>query len=137
MRYTVVHAEVDPPDLGGQDYANPEEPFNALLKETVVRTGAQVGFGMDTDADRFGIVDKGGIYFRPNQILPMLIRYLGVDKGYTGRVIATQTGSPLIEVLAGQIPGNEENPTRRRRFAGLRRAKDLSGAPRRYRHAFA
>lgn len=25
IRYTVVHAEVDP-DLGGQDYANPEEP---------------------------------------------------------------------------------------------------------------
>lgn len=108
VRYTVVHAEVDP-DLGGQDYANPEEPFNALLKETVVKTGAQVGFGMDTDADRFGIVDKGGVYFRPNQILPMLIRYLGIDRGQTGRVIATQTGSPLIEVLAGQIPGNEAN----------------------------
>jgi len=108
LRYTVVHAEVDP-DLGGQDYANPEEPFNWLLKQTVVETGAQVGMGMDTDADRFGIVDKGGVYFRPNQILPMLIRYLGVDRGLTGRVIATQTGSPLIEVLAGMIPGNEEN----------------------------
>lgn len=108
VRYTVVHAEVDP-DLGGQDYANPEEPFNWLLKQTVVETGAQVGMGMDTDADRFGIVDKGGVYFRPNQILPMLIRYLGVDRGLTGRVIATQTGSPLIEVLAGMIPGNEVN----------------------------
>ncbi len=108
LRYTVVHAEVDP-DLGGQDYANPEEPFNWLLKQTVVETGAQVGMGMDTDADRFGIVDKGGVYFRPNQILPMLIRYLGIDRGLTGRVIATQTGSPLIEVLAGMIPGNEEN----------------------------
>lgn len=108
VRYTVVHAEVDP-DLGGQDYANPEEPFNWLLKKTVVETGAQVGMGMDTDADRFGIVDKGGVYFRPNQILPMLIRYLGVDRGLTGRVIATQTGSPLIEVLAGMIPGNEDN----------------------------
>ncbi len=108
VRYTVVHAEVDP-DLGGQDYANPEEPFNWLLKQTVVETGAQVGFGMDTDADRFGIVDKAGVYFRPNQILPMLIRYLGVDRGLTGRVIATQTGSPLIEVLAGMIPGNEDN----------------------------
>ena len=106
VRYTVVHAEVDP-DLGGQDYANPEEPFNWLLKQTVVETGAQVGMGMDTDADRFGIVDKGGVYFRPNQILPMLIRYLGVDRGLTGRVIATQTGSPLIEVLAGMIPGND------------------------------
>ena len=108
IRYTVVHANVDP-DLGGQDYANPEEPFNWLLKKTVVETGAQVGMGMDTDADRYGIVDKGGVYFRPNQILPMLIRYLGVDRRLTGRVIATQTGSPLIEVLAGMIPGNEEN----------------------------
>ncbi len=108
IRYTVVHAQVDP-DLGGQDYANPEEPFNWLLKKTVVETGAQVGMGMDTDADRYGIVDKGGVYFRPNQILPMLIRYLGVDRGLTGRVIATQTGSPLIEVLAGMIPGNEVN----------------------------
>ena len=108
VRYTVIHANVDP-DLGGQDYANPEEPFNQLLKETVAQTGAQIGMGMDTDADRYGVVDKGGVYFRPNQILPMLLRYLGVDRGITGRVIATQTGSPLLEVLAGMIPNNEAN----------------------------
>jgi phosphomannomutase len=54
-------------------------------------------------------VDQGGVYFRPNQILPMLVRYLGIDRGYKGRVIATQTGSPLLEVLAGMIPDNEEN----------------------------
>lgn len=108
VRYTVIHAEVDP-DLGGQDYANPEEPFNQLLKDTVASTGAWLGMGMDTDADRYGIVDKGGVYFRPNQILTMLVRYLGVDRGFTGRVIATQTGSPLIEPLAGMIPNNEAN----------------------------
>jgi len=108
VRHTVLHAEVDP-ELGGQDYANPEEPFNYLLKQTVAESGAHLGMGMDTDADRFGIVDKGGVYFRPNQILTMLVRYLGVDRGLTGRVIATQTGSPLIEPLAGMIPGNEAN----------------------------
>ncbi len=108
VRFTVIHANVDP-DLGGQDYANPEEPFNQLLKETVAQTGAQIGMGMDTDADRYGVVDKGGVYFRPNQILPMLLRYLGVDRGITGRVIATQTGSPLLEVLAGMIPNNDVN----------------------------
>jgi hypothetical protein len=32
-----------------------------------------------------------------------------VERGLKGRVIATQTGSPLIEILAGMIPGNEEN----------------------------
>ncbi|MGV8049658.1 MAG: hypothetical protein AB2L21_04780 [Anaerolineaceae bacterium] len=108
VRYTVLHAECDP-ELGGQDYANPEEPFNYLLKETVAKTGAHLGMGMDTDADRYGIVDKGGVYYRPNQILTMLVRYLGVDRGITGRVIATQTGSPLIEPLAGMIPNNDVN----------------------------
>ncbi len=39
----------------------------------------------------------------------MLVRYLGVDRGLTGRIIATQTGSPLLEPLAGMIPGNEAN----------------------------
>jgi phosphomannomutase len=108
VRFTVIHAEVDP-NLGGQDYANPEEPFNQLLKDTVVKTGAHLGMGMDTDADRFGIVDCDGTYFRPNQLLPMLVRYLGVDRGLTGRIIATQTGSPLLEPLAGMIPNNEDN----------------------------
>ena len=108
VRYTVLHAQRDP-DLTGLDYANPEEPFINPLKEKVAQTGAHLGMGMDTDADRFGIVDQGGVYFRPNQILPMLVRYLGVERGLTGRVIATQTGSPLIEILAGEIPGNREN----------------------------
>jgi len=108
VRYTVVHAQRDP-NLTGLAYANPEEPFINPLKEKVVETGAHLGVGMDTDADRFGVVDKGGVYFRPNQILPMLVRYLGVERKLTGRVIATQTGSPLIEVLAGKIPNNEEN----------------------------
>ena len=108
VRYTVIHAQRDP-ELTGLAYANPEEPFINPLKEKVAETGAHLGLGMDTDADRFGIVDKGGVFFRPNQILPMLVRYLGVERGLKGRVIATQTGSPLIEILAGKIPDNEEN----------------------------
>ncbi len=108
VRYSVLHAERDP-ELGGQDYANPEEPFNDLLKQRVRETDAHLGMGMDTDADRYGIVDKSGTYYRPNQILPILVRYLGVERKITGRVIATQTGSPLNEELAGMIPGNAAN----------------------------
>jgi len=108
VRYSVLHAERDP-NLTGLDYANPEEPFINPLKEKVRESGADLGMGMDTDADRYGIVDKGGVYFRPNQILPLLVRYLGIERKLNGRVIATQTGSPLNEVLAGMIPDNEEN----------------------------
>jgi phosphomannomutase len=109
VRYQVIHAEKDP-NLPGLDYANPEEPFINPLKAVVKEQGdAMLGLGMDLDADRFGVVDGDGEYYRPNQILPMLVRYLGIDRELTGRVIATQTGSPLIEKLAGMIPNNEEN----------------------------
>jgi phosphomannomutase len=109
IRFNVIHAERDP-DLPGLDYANPEEPFINPLKVAVGQSDeALLGLGMDTDADRFGVVDTDGTYFRPNQILPMLLKYLRIDRQFTGRVIATQTGSPLLEVLAGQKPGNEKN----------------------------
>ena len=107
VQHTVIHAETDP-TLPGLEYANPEEPFVQPLKDKVRDSGAALGLGMDTDADRFGVVDKGGQYFRPNQILPMLIRYLGVDRKIPGRVIATQTGSPLIEPIAATMPNNTE-----------------------------
>ena len=108
VKHEIIHAERDPL-IPGLDYANPEEPFINGLKDAVRESGAALGLGMDTDADRFGIVDAGGVYLRPNQILPMLVRYLGVDRGLTGRIIATQTGSPLLEVLAGMMKDNEEN----------------------------
>ncbi|MBS4036481.1 MAG: hypothetical protein KGZ85_18610 [Ignavibacterium sp.] len=107
VQHTVIHSERDPL-ISGLDYANPEEPYINELKRMVKETNSILGLGMDTDGDRFGIVDQEGIYFRPNQILPMLVRYLGVDRGYTGRIIATQTGSPLLEILAGMINNNED-----------------------------
>lgn len=107
LQHTMIHAERDPL-IPGLAYANPEEPFIGGLKQEVKKSGAWIGVGMDTDADRFGIVDQGGEYFRPNQILPIVVRYLGLERGCKGRVIATQTGSPLLEVLAGMIKGNEE-----------------------------
>jgi phosphomannomutase len=109
VRYKVIHAERDP-DIPDLDYANPEEPFIDALKAKVRELDdAILGLGMDLDADRFGVVDGDGTYLRPNQVLPMLVRYLGIDRQLSGRVIATQTGSPLLEVLAGMIPGNEQN----------------------------
>src|SRR6266487_4049988 len=107
LQHTVIHAERDPL-IPGLAYANPEEPFIEGLKKEVKESDAWLGVGMDTDADRFGIVDQNGVYFRPNQILPILVRYLGLDREYKGRVIATQTGSPLLEGLAGMFEDNKE-----------------------------
>ncbi len=112
-----IHDERDE-DLGLQveavrgiphlQYANPEPDFIQPLVDKVKDSGAALGLGMDTDADRFGIVDSGGRYIRPNQILAMLTRYLGIKRGETGRVIITQTGLPMIDAIAGKIPGNDK-----------------------------
>lgn len=114
--HTSIHDERDE-DLGWQTevtrgiphlaYANPEPHFIQPLVDQVREQGAAIGLGLDTDADRFGAVDQGGVYIRPNEILAMLTRYLGVDRGETGRVVITQTGLPMIDAIAGLIPGND------------------------------
>lgn len=106
--HEVIHAERDM-DLGELDYANPEMPYIQPLIDTVNERNADLGLGLDTDADRFGVVDKSGIYFRPNQILTMLSFYLGYEKRLNGRIIITQTGLPVIETISKHFP-NIERP---------------------------
>lgn len=109
VRHIVLRGERDE-DLGGLAYANPEYPFIEPLASAVAADpSAVLGLAMDTDGDRFGVVDHDGTYYRPNQIIPMLVRYLGVDRGLEGRVVATQTGSPMLEELASRIPYREED----------------------------
>lgn len=104
--FQVIHAERDP-RLGGLHAANPEEPHIQLLKDTVAETGAVIGLGLDTDADRYGIVDRGGSYIQPNAILAMLTRYLGIERGLTGCVSTTYVTTHILERIAADIKNNE------------------------------
>jgi len=104
--YEVLHGERDP-RLGGLVAASPEEPHIAPLKREVKDSGAIMGVGLDTDADRFGVVDQGGHFLQPNQILAMLTRYLGVDRRLNGRIAISYVSTHLVETIAGDIPNNE------------------------------
>ncbi len=104
--YRVIHAERDP-RLGGLHAANPEEPHIRELKEAVAETGAVLGVGLDTDADRYGIVDRGGQYIEPNAILAMLTRYLGVDRKLKGCIATTFVTTHMLERIAAAIEGND------------------------------
>lgn len=105
--YEVLHGERDP-HLGGLVAANPEEPHIEPLKQKVKGSRAILGVGLDTDADRFGVVDKDGIYISPNQILAMMTRYLGVDRKLKGRIAISHVSTHLVETIAGDIPDNDE-----------------------------
>lgn len=104
--HRVIHGERDP-QLGGLHAANPEEPHVQRLKDAVAESGAVVGLALDADADRYGIVDAGGIYIEPNYVLAMLTRYLGVERELNGCVATTYVTTHMLDRIAADIPGNE------------------------------
>ncbi|MBU1049794.1 hypothetical protein KKG90_07215 [Candidatus Bipolaricaulota bacterium] len=108
VSYTLLHGTKDPM-LGGLHAANPEEPNIDLLKKTVLDQAATLGIGLDTDADRYGIVSSDGAYFWPNRILNMLTYSLGVDRGFTGRLSMSFVTTHLVDDIAADIPGNSNN----------------------------
>ena len=106
VAYTLLHGTKDP-RLGGLHAANPEEPNIGLLKDTVIAKSAAVGLGLDTDADRYGIVSSDGSYFWPNRLLNMLTYSLGVDRGFNGRLSMSFVTTHLVDDIAADIPGNQ------------------------------
>ncbi|HEU6449738.1 MAG TPA: phosphoglucomutase/phosphomannomutase family protein [Verrucomicrobiae bacterium] len=66
-----------------------------------VRSGkAQMGLGLDGDADRFGIVDKDGTWLTPNQILALTLYHLKKNRGWTGAVVRTVPTSHQVDAVA-------------------------------------
>jgi len=66
-----------------------------------VRSGkAQMGLGLDGDADRFGIVDKDGTWLTPNQVLALALYHLKKNRGWTGAVVRTVPTSHQVDAVA-------------------------------------
>jgi phosphomannomutase len=66
-----------------------------------VRSGkAQIGLGLDGDADRFGIVDQDGAWLTPNQVLTLALYHLKKNRGWTGAVVRTVPTSHQVDAVA-------------------------------------
>ena len=69
-----------------------------------VRSGkAQIGLGLDGDADRFGIVDKDGTWVTPNQVLALTLYHLKKNRGWTGAVVRTVPTSHHVDAVAEML----------------------------------
>ena len=92
------------------------EPVAARLEplfREVSERDAALGLALDGDADRFGIVDRGGRFVSPNQFLPVLLNHLLRVRrlqGPVGRTVATThlldrvaeaSGSRAVETPVG------------------------------------
>ncbi|HLG22040.1 MAG TPA: phosphoglucomutase/phosphomannomutase family protein, partial [Candidatus Manganitrophaceae bacterium] len=94
----LIHAERDP-SFGG---VRPDPEGEGLddLRRAVKEGGSDLGLGTDCDADRFGVLDRGGIAVPPNYIIALLVDYLVSDRKMEGKVARSVATSHLVDAVA-------------------------------------
>ncbi len=97
-KVTLFHNELNP--LFGGHHPEPNAEGMAEVSKFVRSGKAQIGLGLDGDADRFGIVDKDGTWLTPNQILALALYHLKKNRGWTGAVVRTVPTSHQVDAVA-------------------------------------
>jgi alpha-D-glucose phosphate-specific phosphoglucomutase len=87
------------PSFGGH-HPEPNAEGMASAREAVLAGKAQIGLGLDGDADRFGIVDRDGSWLTPNQVLALALYHLKKNRGWTGSVVRTVPTSHQVDAVA-------------------------------------
>lgn len=72
----------------------------ALLKEEVINNGYDIGFAVDADGDRLGIVDEKGNYVDNNYILALIYYYLVKYEHKTGGIVKNIATSNIVDKIA-------------------------------------
>jgi phosphomannomutase len=107
LTFFSLHAEADP-TFGGL-HPEPIESNLAALRVEIKHRRALVGFALDGDADRLGVMDENGGYLTPHQVFPLLLLYGVEHKGWTGKVVQSVSMGALGERIAqaNQFPFEE------------------------------
>jgi phosphoglucomutase len=80
----------------------PSAEFLQELSSRIPATGADLGLAVDADADRFGVMDAGGVYRDANTILALLFDYLIETRGWEGGVARSVATTHLIDRIAAR-----------------------------------
>ncbi|HWN94750.1 MAG TPA: phosphoglucomutase/phosphomannomutase family protein [Methylomirabilota bacterium] len=97
-KVTRFHNELNP--LFGGHHPEPNAEGMSHVSAFVRSGKAQLGLGLDGDADRFGIVDKDGTWLTPNQILALALYHLKKNRRWTGAVVRTVPTSHQVDAVA-------------------------------------
>lgn len=99
-KVTRFHAEHNPL-FGGRGHHLEPDAENMREASQFVRSGkAQLGLGLDGDADRFGIVDEDGTWISPNNVLVLTLYHLKKNRGWTGSVVRSVVTSHQVDAVA-------------------------------------
>jgi phosphoglucomutase len=92
-----------PDPLFGGHHPEPNADGMAKVRECILSGKAQLGLGLDGDADRFGIVDKDGTWLTPNQVLALTLYHLKKNRRWTGAVVRTVPTSHQVDAIAALL----------------------------------
>jgi len=86
--------------LFGGHPPEPAEEYLEDLRTDMKRHQSTLGLSTDGDADRFGILDAGGAFITPNQIIPLLLDYLIETRGWSGGAARSVATSHFLDAVA-------------------------------------
>ena len=87
------------PLFGGHPPEPAKENIKKMLRE-VKRHKADLGLGLDGDADRFGIVDENGRFYTPDEVIALLFKHLIETRTRLPKVARTHSTTTLIDRIA-------------------------------------
>ena len=90
----------------GGHHPEPADEQLGELKMVMKKNGLKIGLATDGDADRFGVLDEGGEFIYPNELIAMLVDYLVESRRWPGGVARTVATTHLIDRVA-KLHGRE------------------------------
>ena len=84
----------------GGHHPEPADEQLAELKAVMRENKLRLGLATDGDADRFGILDEGGDFIYPNELLAMLVDYLVESRNWRGGVARSVATTHLMDRVA-------------------------------------
>lgn len=85
--------------FGGRS-PEPESSHLDELRAAMEKNDCVLGIATDGDGDRFGVLDKGGVFITPNQLIALLFDYLAEARGWTVGVARSVATSHLVDRVA-------------------------------------
>ena len=84
----------------GGHHPEPADEQLGDLKIVMKKNSLKLGLATDGDADRFGILDEGGEFIYPNELISMLFDYLIESRGWPGGAARSLATTHLIDRVA-------------------------------------
>jgi phosphomannomutase len=107
---SVVALNEDRDVLFGGRSPEPTPESTLALAELVKKQKLSLGLACDGDADRFGVIDAGGVWIPANDVIALAYEHLVADRGLQGKAARSVMTSHFIDAVA-KSHGSETRET--------------------------